>query len=36
MLIGMSEINAFLLWKRLKPGQYQCSPDFFGEFWYMK
>ena len=29
MLIGMSEINAFLLWKRFKPGQHQCSPDFF-------
>ena len=29
MLLGMSEVNAYLLWRRFKPGQASCAPDYF-------
>ena len=29
MLMGMSEVNAYLTWKKFKPGQKDCDPDLF-------
>jgi hypothetical protein len=29
MLVGMSEVNAYLLWKRFKPGQNDCDASLF-------
>ena len=29
MLFGMSEVNAYLAWKRFKPGGDDCTPDMF-------
>jgi hypothetical protein len=29
MLMGMAEVNAFLLWRKFKPGHGDCTPDMF-------
>ena len=29
VLMGMSEVNAFLLWRMYRPGQATCDPDYF-------
>ena len=29
MLVGMSEVNAWLMWKRFKPGRKYCDASLF-------